>query len=207
MVDLSESPVAFAWSVDQDGYEMVEGALLPRGGSLRFYRPLDDECLWLRFAHSCIDAEGVLSFANEFGRPSGASKDADNRLENILATGALLRKIIELVEKHRRYEAMLLFNRSKHAPKMREVIFWSSDNYIEFIFLPQSLQDALFHQAGEAITGNRRFRRCQNEGCPKWFRLGARAGGSTITTRREFCSDRCRVASSRRQKRKVAPHA
>jgi hypothetical protein len=80
---LRGNPFDFVWPVDQEGYEIWrnphddESALFfgrpetifirPRGGPLRYYRPLEVEGLWLRFAASCISVEGALSFANEFG--------------------------------------------------------------------------------------------------------------------------------------------
>jgi hypothetical protein len=223
---MHESPIVFPWPVHKHGYEIVKGALVPRApggigtdalsdtrdGPLRVYHPLEDETLWLRFAQTCVDAVGVLGFAKEFGNLSGSPKHVDNRLEDILSLAALIRKIVPLIQKNKRYEAMLLFNESRQAPRMREVIVWFSGVNFGFKLLPQTLKDALFHQVGEAITGNRRFRRCRNEGCPNWFRLGPHAGSggrgsTTVTSRREFCSDRCRVASSRRQKKEASPHA
>ena len=96
-------------------------------------------------------------------------------------------------------------------PNMKEAVFWFHERP-EFLFVPLTLRDALLHQAGLAITGNRRFRRCRNQGCANWFRLGPqlkRTGGvaRSFTARREFCSDRCRVAHARRQRREATAHA
>ena len=78
MIDeIDESPFRFAWPVDQDGYSIdsVESDRLgqpsevirPRGGPYRFYRPLDDDGLWLRFGENCKSREDVLSFVTQFG--------------------------------------------------------------------------------------------------------------------------------------------
>jgi hypothetical protein len=92
------------------------------------------------------------------------------------------------------------------APLMRVIVCPSErkPGKFEWRFVPHSLRDALLFQAAEAIAGNRRFQRCRNEGCPNWFQLGphtAAEGNRTITARRQFCTDRCRVASARREKR------
>jgi hypothetical protein len=226
---MQETPFAFAWPVDQGGYEILRNRveretavllgkdtfefLVPRGGPLRFYRPLDEDSLWLRFAQSCKDAENVLLFANEFGRLGAKQAGLEDRLDRILETADLLRRISEYLHAGDRYAATLLFSKSG-LPSMKEGILWYADKPERFHYrlIPLTLRDALLHQAGEAITGNRRFRRCRNEGCPNWFRLGPHPdsdGGHrpTITARREFCSDRCRVASARRQKRETATHA
>jgi hypothetical protein len=66
----------------------------------------------------------------------------------------------------------------------------------EIRVVPLSLHDALLHQASETVVLNHRWRRCSNNGCPNWWRLGAPKG----TARKEYCSDRCRVASARKHK-------
>lgn len=225
---MEETPFAFVWHVDENGYEIIlnrvdpETAVLhgkdevesvvPRGGPVRFYHPLDDEGLWLRFAQTCKDADSVLSFVNEFGRLGEAPEGLDDRLDHILELGTFIRSIAERLRAGERLAATMLFNQS--LPTMKEGILWYANEPEQFHyrFFPLSLRDALLHQAGEAITGNRRFRRCRNKGCPNWFRLGPHAASEgrprqTITARREFCSDRCRVASARRQKKENAADA
>jgi hypothetical protein len=61
--------------------------------------------------------------------------------------------------------------------------------------VPISLRSALLIQAGEAIIGNRHFRRCKNY--TVWFQVGSGAN----TPRREFRQDKCHVAGARRHKR------
>jgi len=220
---MDDNPFRFLWPVDQDGYEIEHVTLgEPRGlglereydlirskdGPLRFYRPLDEDGLWLLFANTCQTAEGALSFVNEFGSLAGAPE----RLDSLLGTAALIRRIAERLQAGERLAATRLFANSG-LPTMKEGVFFHPDRpeVFEFRLVPLTLRDALLHQTGEAITGNRRFRRCRNEGCPNWFRLGPQAktleGRRTHTARREFCSDRCRVASARRQKREKTANA
>jgi hypothetical protein len=193
--------------VDKDGSKV----LARRGGALQNYHPLDDDTLWLRFAQDCKDSASVLQFANRYGPLGRSSNGPDHRLDHILSTAEVLRKIWKHIQAGDRHAAALLC--LKNAPTMKEIIICDSDHpeRFEFKWLPLSLRDALLHQAGEAITGKRRFGRCRNEGCSTWFRLGAHTPGAgrahTITARREFCSDRCRVASARRKKRGASAHA
>jgi len=222
-----ETPFAFVWLVDQDGYEIVvkrgdpESAEMlgkdpfefvnPRGGATRQYWPLDDDGLWLRFAESCKGAEGIRAFANEFGRLGRSIDIQEHRIDRILETAEVLREIGEHLNAGKRRAAWMLFAKTG-LPTMKEVVLWYSHEpeHFHYRLIPLTLRDALLHQAAEAITGNRRFRRCRNEKCSNWFRLGPHAENgrrSTITVRREFCSDRCRVASSRQQRREVAGHA
>jgi len=225
------NPFSFSWGVDQDGYEIRRepaGLLdqeraefvVGRGGQERRYQPLDDPALWLRFGETCRDRDGVLAFTSEFGlthKPNqwtyGAlglrSLGPGDRLDDVLGFASHVRAIAELLNRNRN-KAMNLFNTDR--PNMVECILQDKPHRFDYRWVPLSLRDALLHQIGDAITGNRQFRRCDNVTCSKWFRLGphqAQEGGrrQTTTVRRRFCSDYCRVASARRQKREAATNA
>ena len=206
----------FQWPVDQDGYFLDHvdddrpkgGGVLTagltgdfirrRGGPLRYYRPMEAHPgLWRRFAETCISVEGVLSFVNDFGllAASGKAEGHDyERPERILETATLIRHIAAELDSGERRSAVALF--SLHAkPQLTAGIRRDERKEIyEFKLIPRTLRGALLLQAGEAITGNRRFRRCKN--CSEWFVLGP--GGHTA--RRQFCRDRCRVAWARHHK-------
>jgi hypothetical protein len=224
-------PVSFAWHVDQDGYTIACDAggkeiIVPRGGPLRVYSPLADPGLWLRFAHTCRSCGGALEFSKEFGLLTHAegfgllAHREQNSLGLFLRTAARLGEIGELLDKRDSIGATRLFIEGSPAEDRSLPLMYvaplispaSAVKNIEYRLIPYALRDALLHQAVEAITGNRRFRRCRNEGCPIWIRLGPSAATDgmrrqTITERRAFCSDRCRVAAARRLKKEGAVHA
>jgi hypothetical protein len=219
---MNADPFRFAWPVDQDGYKIwvnrhdSETALRvgrnetvfiqPRGGPLRYYYPLGFEGLWLRFAESCKSVEGALSFANEFGLPLTLESElpgAGDEVSDFLREAELLRKIAERLDAGDRVSATKLLNEGGGAHVTEAILPNEKTAAFEVVLIPTTLLSALLHQAAEAIGGDRRFRRCRNEGCPNWFRVGPQAH----TARREFCSDRCRVASARRQKREKLSHA
>jgi hypothetical protein len=204
MIDeIDETPFRFAWQVDQDGYsiESVESdglgrpyeVIRPKGGPYRFYRPLDDDGLWLRFGEHCRSREDVLSFATEFG----PLIQPPQRIDEILETATLIRQIADRLVKGDRGAAALLFDQHGIPSFKAAIIRDDTRVTFEFVLIPLTLRDALLLQAGEAINRQRRFRRCRNERCSNWFRLGPGAK----TERRQFCSDRCRVASARRSKK------
>jgi hypothetical protein len=219
---MEHSPFHFEWPVDQHGYTVERRSgrdadgygpgefeyIDPRGGPLRYYRPLDDGGLWLRFAETCRAREGVLQFVSDFG----TLRQQRDSIDHYLRVAVHLWTIAErLLAGDRRSAAAIFTDRSLPLgfwlPMMRETILSSPDRpeVFDLAIIPDLLEDALKHQAAEAITRNRQFRRCRNEGCANWFRLGPRAASEgrrqTYTARREFCSDRCRVASARRHKR------
>jgi hypothetical protein len=220
---MADRPFQFEWPVDQDGYatERIrsrdadgfgEGEfeyVIPRGGPPRYYRPLDDAGLWLRFADTCRSPEGVLQFVGAYG----TLRQQPDNIDHYQRVATRLWAIHERLEaRDRRSAAEIFISNPLWPPRMREAILWFPDRpeAFELVLIPDMLEGALKHQAAEAITGNRQFRRCRNEGCADWFRLGPRAkaeGGHTYTARREFCSDRCRVAHARRQRREASGHA
>jgi hypothetical protein len=196
----------FEWPVDQAGYEIVrergsEGSLIDsydyreirgRGGPPRFYSPLDERPgLWLRFVEACDSPEGVLTFANGFGLLS----EQFEMLDRVITMARYIRQIAAALDKGNRETAAELFNKWA-MPRLTADIAWNDKGTaLEFKLAPLTLGAALWLQCGEAITGGKRFRRCRN--CAEYFRVGT--GGHT--ERREFCSDRCRVAAAYKRKR------
>jgi hypothetical protein len=213
-------PFQFEWPVDQAGYDLVHvparegGSLLssdsehdeirPRGGPPRYYRPMDEHPgLWRRFAETCGSADGILGFVTEFGLLG------DGRPGNVIAVASFVDRIADSLDAGAREDAVALFNGQAMSteyiapsPSLTAGIVRNErSRAFEFKLVPRDLISAILVQAGEAITGNRRFRHCKN--CPEWFPLGVRGR----TERREFCSDRCRVASARRHKREASANA
>jgi hypothetical protein len=215
------NPFDFVWPVDQDGYEIWRSShpeaaqilgrnetvfIRPRGGPLRYYRPLDSEDLWLRFAESCKSVDGALSFASEFGfilTLHTEFPDSPEQVDDFLGAAELIRQIAQRLDAGDRISAAKLLNEAGGAHVTEVILFNERTASFERILTPMTLLSALLHQVAEAISGDRRFRRCRYKGCPNWFRVGPRAS----TARSEFCSDRCRVASARRQKREKTTDA
>ena len=210
----------FEWPVDQNGYATEhrrrrdadgygEGEfeyIFARGGPPRFYRPLDGGSLWVRFADACRSREGVLQFVDEYGM----LRHQDDSVDHYRRLADRLWAIYERLSTGDRTSATAIFTQRDlgwSSPMMHETIQRSLERpeAFELAVFPNLLEDALKHQAAEAITGNRQFRRCRNQECENWFRLGPRAATEgrrqTFTARREFCSDRCRVAHARHQRR------
>ncbi len=195
----------FEWPVDPFGYEVEErsgdGATLahgykyevirPRGGPPQYYRPLADHpALWRQFAETCVTMDGVLSFSHQFGLIAVR----ECMLADVLRTAEHLRALMNLMDAEFWTEAASVFNRDPR-PRLTATMKRSNQRgRFELVMAPLDLGGALLLQAGEAITGNQQFRRCRN--CSAWMRIGV--GG--YTSRREYCSDRCRVAWGRRPK-------
>jgi hypothetical protein len=215
----------FEWGVDQSGYEIAprkRGALSTastlfdlsddpdgdtgggdydheirrRGGPLRYYRPMTERPgLWRRCAETCISWDGALEFVNEFGLFGLFDKqESSESIGFILNTGRYLAAIADQIDKGDRDGAAQIFNSSGRTRLAAMIVpaIKGRRKIHEFRLAPLTLRGALHLQVGEAITGDRRLKRCRN--CPEWFPVGTGAA----TARRDFCSDRCRVAWSRK---------
>jgi hypothetical protein len=72
-------------------------------------------------------------------------------------------------------------------------LLWDRTGFSHHLaILPQSLVGALWLQFARAIDGNRDYRACPN--CGTWFEVGQGAASRA----RRFCSNKCRVAFSRK---------
>jgi hypothetical protein len=200
----------FEWPVDQEGHwiERMVGSgktlaqtgsydvVRRRGGPLKFYRPLEkNPGLWRQFAEFDASAQSAIRFADQFGLLTTGDWCG---LPQFAELAEILLKLADLLDGNDRESAASIFTIAMRGrPTLTTGIRRLGEtNRFDFVLSPLSLASALLLQAGQAITGNQQFRRCR--ACPTWFRLG---GGTTV--RREFCSDRCRVAWSRRQKREL----
>jgi hypothetical protein len=96
-------------------------------------------------------------------------------------------------------DAASIFSEKARPRLHAEIVRNNEKDRFEFKLVPYTLRGALMLQAGEAITRNIKFLRCECPGCGNWFRLGR--GGHT--TRRMFCGDRCRVAAGRLKKKQA----
>jgi hypothetical protein len=200
---------AFEWPVDQHGYEvrpkggdgdsLLESQIIQyvegRGGPSTHYRPMEDHPgLWRQFAETCIDIAGVTSFATKYG----LLHETRSPLDGFLNAAAWVRHIAARLDEGDREEAAKLFSEYGSPRFIASIVRNGRSNNLEFKLHPITLHSALLLQTGDAITGNRKWRRCKN--CDVWFPLGAGAH----TERRQFCKTACRVAWGRRQRKETS---
>src|SRR5215471_11973507 len=104
----------------------------------------------------------MLQFVSEYGM----LRHQDDNVDHYRRLAERLWAIYEQLSRGTRSSAAAIFTEralSWRPPSMRESILWSADRpeAFELAVIPDLLEDALKHQAAEAITGNRRFRRCR----------------------------------------------
>ena len=163
----------------------------------------DHPDLWRRIA-TCTDATGALAFVREFGLLFAVKKATEfDQVEHVLGTARFMHQIGQLIDDMLYVKAAALWN-----GRAWPILVNLTARLVEtkrpgtFLFkpVPVTLHAALLLQAGEAIAHNQKWVRCRNDGCLNSFRIGDGAH----TARREFCSDRCRVAWARHHKQKRA---
>lgn len=109
-------------------------------------------------------------------------------IDETLRAARVARTIAAYLDAGSKAEAMEVFN--DHAqPLLIAGIQYSEAGKLEIKMVPRTLRNALRLQMMDAITGQITFRRCRN--CTTWFPYGP---GQKATVRKQFCSDRCRVA-------------
>jgi hypothetical protein len=209
----------FKWPVDQDGYELderTEGLLgdfgglsfqenpgppliRGRGGPPRYYHPLEAHpALWCEFAAECVDDHGILRFANKYGLLGNNHDGPESSLDVIddtLREARVARAIAAHHDAGSKAEAMEVFN-DYAQPLLIAGIQCGKAGKQEIKMVPRTLRNALRLQMMDAITGQIPVRRCKN--CTTWFPYGP---GQKATVRKQFCSDRCRVAFDRHGER------
>jgi hypothetical protein len=118
-------------------------------------------------------------------------------VKTILGALATMRRIIGLMDSKDRVEAAKqwsIWTRPRLTARLGPTTRHGGHDGYEFKLVPLTLSAGLFLQVGDAIAFDQEWRRCRNDTCLTWFRIGV--GVDAKTKRREFCADRCRVAAS-----------
>jgi hypothetical protein len=201
-----DNPFQFDWPVDQQGHSIQkkegDGRFIAtmysidvvrrRGGPRTFYRPLEDHPgLWRECADSCTSRDSIVAFADKYGL---LTDNDETTVDDFLDLAARLRAIANHLDSSERDKAAIAFA-VQPQPFFAAGIRRDKKGKLVVALNPRTLSGALLFQACEAITGDFKFRKCKQ--CSRWFRMGTGAG----TLRKLFCSNRCRVAWSRRKRR------
>ena len=218
---MSESLFQFDWPVDAAGYdilppevsfeEMMKTAdsllgdgrrtthdVRRKGGPLRYYRPLEDHpALFRQFGSDVTDYESLRGFLDQFGLLTESGFDSMRSSlsgEECLQWAGFMRTVAQLIDDGDRLGAIKLFNENRLTVRLNPKISTSTSGRAKLEVLPTSLVGAMMVQLAGALTEGTKFRRCKH--CGKWFPFGP---GTPNSIRKEFCADKCRVASMRRR--------
>jgi hypothetical protein len=191
----------FTWHIDTKGYRSKGDRILPNGGELRAYRPLEKfETLFKSFIDECQSEKGVPDFVSKYGLLKASpgeliSTRALGLPASMAAGGDSIREVIQQAK----WMARWLRDR-----KPRQIPLTSLDAFlvtdggeVRLRVLPSRLIDGIWLQAAQHITSGRDLRTCRY--CGKLIEVGP---GSGLRFDAKFCTKEHRTAYHNRERTK-----
>jgi hypothetical protein len=209
--------IEFEWQVDQAGYDWVEGKarqsqprseetivdvvysalllpppdhIVPRGGQLKSYRPLEAvPNLFRIFSKLATTPHGLLEFVNRYGPmlPNGNRAEGEDALTG-LAAAQEMATILETYPRDPKRGLSYLGNGQGWSRIDVYLAFNSATARPYFVFKPPCLLNALWLELGQFVTGDAQVRECFL--CGEWFETGP---GTRRRADARFCSDQHRI--------------
>jgi hypothetical protein len=167
--------------LDAQPDDIEPAKIVPEGGPLQSYRPLDEyDTLFKQFIDEAKSEAGLLAFMNKFGplTNNGLRKD-----------GEVVWKIIDEAK------GMVGTVAASLNPLRASIV--AENGRMRLQVSPACLLDALWLQYAQAQSNGVAFRQCQNRKCGKMFIAGV-AGNRRGDAR--FCSDKCRIQHNSRER-------
>ena len=209
----------FVWLVDEDGYEIRSGRpdgvsldgvvrryrqgpwLARKGGALRRSRLLADHPEMSAEFASLLDAgrvsgDAIIRFAGEYGfLRHWPGPDADCDAESLQYWGDSIWRVSEFLKMadQNPVDAVSLagwFN--CYMQPISRMHLTAAQKDVSLQFNPLCLWDAICVQMAALVDQSVGVKKCKN--CGGWIQYGQ---GTGHTRRKDFCSDRCRVAWNR----------
>ena len=210
-VDQKEGLFRFVWQVDRHGYRLVDRqqpggerirVIEAKGGPVHPYRfGKEHEGLHRRFASLDQEPEAVLEFADEFGLLWQPHADFELYEKHWLVGIGVMKAIVAALDERDNDAVWDLFNSDRYQPRFTAYIEPNKlvPRHSKFKLQPVNLMGAMWLQVAEESTKGINFNQC--EFCPNWFPVGPGTGRKPS---KRFCSDRCRVAWHRQQKKEAS---
>jgi len=205
------------WYRDAAGYELLPevpappGAgvlnlgwkplrIVPRGGRLISYKPLESDQLYARFA-GIHTAEEALAFINKFGALTdrGADPEIGEDVSVVLKGATAFRSFLSYGEEHESELASWAGLEGKRIGRLDLVLArHPASGNLRLKLVPATLLAGLWLQLAQRISGARPFRECPY--CKTWFETGPGTGRRLDAI---FCTDDHRVLFNSRKRAKV----
>ena len=218
---------SFEWPVDQNGYLLEEvepeakssaartllgpkRIIRPKGGPIRYYRPLEEQVGLARmFAdiQSSADQEvAFIEFANKYGmlgtfssQPYIASDPRHSeRLKDWAFEAEMMATMKDFIDRRQLEAASGIFNGLNRSWNLIPKIRYERAQRPKLELVPDTLAGVMWLQFAGELTNGTSFKRCL--WCPTWFPIGP---GSPHRESRKFCSDACKTAWHRNQRKEA----
>ena len=195
--------IDFTWFFDTKGYRPKDGRIVPRGGKLQDYRPLEDyPTLFRIFIKKCRSESGVIDFVNKFGplntNPGNLITTRVLGLPGFMGAGS---DSIGEVIRQAKSMAKLVSGYKSDIPQipLTSLEAFLATGPIRLKISPSRLIDAIWLQMAQSITSGRDVRQCLH--CGELFEVGP---GSGRRLDAKYCKDEHRIASNNRRRSKTS---
>ena len=195
--------IDFTWYFDTKGYEPKDGRIVPRGGKLQDYRPLEDyPTLFRIFIKKCRSESGVIDFVNKFGplntNPGNLITTRVLGLPGFMGAG---RDSIGEVIRQAKSMAKLVSGYKSDIPQipLTSLEAFLATGPIRLKLSPSRLIDALWLQMAQSITSGRDVQQCVH--CGELFEVGP---GSGRRLDAKYCKEEHRIAFHNRRRSKTS---
>ena len=184
--------------LDAVGMEPME-MIRAKSDRVNAYNPhLEQQTLFYEFANLGDTANAVCDFVARYGFlgerwATNPAAIVSEPVKDILLVRAAMSALLSLNENGRGDIAALAFNKEMR-PVVVEYIDNTNPNRLLPVQSPMSLEGLLWLQFRDLLCNHRTLRKCVWERCPRAFYVGQGAA----TAARRFCSDRCKVAHTRK---------
>jgi hypothetical protein len=177
--------------------------VVPRGGKLVAYRPLDLDELYARFA-AVYSPEDVVDFINKYGLLTklSSSPGIGDIVPEVLDHAAAFRSFLSYDGEQGTELALWAGSEGKWLGQLNLVLAQNpASGALSLQLRPPTLLAGLYLQLGQKLSGHRPFRECPY--CKTWFETGPGTGRRLDAT---FCTDDHRVLfnSRKRSNRRAA---
>ena len=221
--------LAFFWPHDLDGYRIVKKVPKPRKSGRPVPLALEgsdqptteivakrernpefrdvlkiDRLLW-RLAEldgkpRPENAKGALEFVQTYGFLKGPH--GPESVESIVRRIRAARSVVRTI-KHKDWPTLQRWA-IDNASKIQlhpQFTYFEDEDWSDLFFGPKTFIDAIYLQALDDVAAGTEFERCDNPGCPEWFRVGPGTGHSRVRRERRFHSPTCQKAFAYRLKK------
>lgn len=184
--------------MDALGTEPME-VIRAKSDRVKAYSPhLEQQTLFYEFANLEDTANAACDFVACFGFLGGRWTSKPEAIVSapvydILSVRRQMSVLLDLYEQGYGNTAALAFNEDIR-PVVVEYIDNSNPNKLFPVQSPMSLEGLMWLQFRDLICNHRTLRKCVWERCPRAFYVGQ--GAATVA--RRFCSDKCKVAHTRK---------
>ena len=189
--------LALFWPLDADGYDLDnEGRIREKRQRRPIFRNVFKiDSLIRRLAEMDgktrpANAKGALDFVETYGFLS--SSHGPESFEVIAMSIRSARSLLRIIDRKDwpLLQEWALQNASKIHMKP-SFQYFEDEDISELFFGPKRFIDAIYLQALDDVAAGTQFERCDNPGCPEYFRVGPGSGRSRVKRDHRFCSPKC----------------